>query len=266
MTGEPTPGRRTEPDRPALRTVRIAGIDVVDRTRRDIVDRAVDTVKRRAAAPTVMFALHVGGLNAAADPAFVELMNSADLVYADGVSVVLLGRLAGAVRMERSATTDIGPEIVERLASELGRPPRVAIVGGPPGLAERAVAALAARYGVVDAGTCDGYREDYTAALAAIGDGEPDLLVVAMGMPLEAEWVRRHRDAVAAPLVLTAGGLLGFLTGDESRAPAPVGRSGLEWVWRLAQRPALASRYGRGALTVARLALGGDRARAGGPP
>ncbi|WP_224401649.1 WecB/TagA/CpsF family glycosyltransferase [Pseudonocardia sp. ICBG1034] len=266
MTAGPAPDRRVRDVlRPWLPTVRIAGIDVVDLARRDLVDRAVDAVKRPAPAPTVMFALHVGGLNETADPAFVRVMNAADFVYADGMSVVLLGRLAGARWMERTTTTDVGPEILERLAFELGRPPRVAIVGGPPGLAERAVAVLSGRYGVLDAGTCDGYRDDYTAPLAAIGEREPDLLVVAMGMPREAEWVRRHRAGITAPLVLTAGGLLGFLTGDETRAPRLAGRTGLEWVWRLAQRPALASRYGHGALTVARLALR-DRRTTGGPP
>ncbi|MER5669726.1 WecB/TagA/CpsF family glycosyltransferase [Pseudonocardia alni] len=247
------------------RTVRVAGIEVADLARREIVDRAVTAVTRPSGRPTVMFALHVGGLNESADPAFVEVMNSADLVYADGMSVVLLGRLAGAVSMERTTTTDIGPEIMERLAAELGRPARIALVGGPPGLAERAGAVLGDRFGAVTAGTCDGYRDDYTAALAGIGAREPDVLVVAMGMPLEAGWVRRHLPEITAPLVLTAGGLLGFLTGAESRAPELAGRIGLEWLWRLAQRPALASRYGRGALTVARLALR-DRATTAGPP
>ncbi|WP_226366699.1 WecB/TagA/CpsF family glycosyltransferase [Pseudonocardia sp. ICBG162] len=264
MTVEPAPTRGTA-ERPGLPTVRIAGIDVVDLARHDIVDRAVDAVKRRAARPTVMFAMHVGGLNAARDPQFAETMNSAGFVYADGMSVVLLGRLAGAVWMERTTTTDVAPEIVERLAFELGRPPRVAIVGGPPGLAGRAAAVLGERFGAVDAGVCDGYRDDYAGALAAIRAGDPDVLVVAMGMPLEAGWVRRHLPDITAPLVLTAGGLLGFLTGDEARAPGIAGRSGLEWLWRLAQRPALASRYGRGALTVARLALSG-RTTTGGPP
>ena len=54
------------------------------------------------------YALHVGGLNHRRDTEFVDEMNSAELVCADGGSVLALARLAGARTIERAPTTTSG--------------------------------------------------------------------------------------------------------------------------------------------------------------
>jgi len=220
---------------------------VDDYSRDDVVERGVDLAVGAQARPALMYALHVGGLNARRDEAFVEEMNEADLVYADGGSVVLLARLAGAVRMERAPTTDIGWDILRRFAEREGRRPRLALVGGTPGLAEQAGETLeAARVGEV-VFTSDGYAHDWRAVVRDLARTEPDVCIVGLGAPSEMLWARAWADELPPSLVMTCGGWFGFLAGEEKRAPRVLRLPGLEWISRVAQSPRrLSQRYARG--------------------
>jgi N-acetylglucosaminyldiphosphoundecaprenol N-acetyl-beta-D-mannosaminyltransferase len=220
----------------------------------------VDCVVTRAAAadagPMHVYALHVGGLNARNDQRFVDAMRRADLVGADGGSVIWLARLAGAKRVERVPTTDVGWDILRGLARSLGRDTRIALVGGPPGLAERAGAVLAAGAPVEVVLTEHGFHQDWTAPLQALRAAAPDVTVVGLGAPSEMLWCQRNRDQLTGRLVLTCGGWFGHLTGDEHRAPRLLRHSGIEWVARVAQSPRrLAPRYARGVYSSGVLSL-----------
>mgnify|MGYP000350740255 CR=1 FL=1 len=203
----------------------------------------------------VTFALHVGGLNSRRDARYVAAMRSADLVYADGMSVVMLARLAGARSIERSGTTDLGWTVLRALNDALGRPARVALVGGPPGLTERAGQVLEREAGVDVVFTDHGYHDDWDESLAALRGLDCDVLVVGLGAPFEMVWVEEHRAALPACAVMTCGGWFGFITQAERRAPMWAQRAGLEWAFRLMQSPGrLWRRYAVGVVSTAVLA------------
>lgn len=237
----------------------VASICVADLTQEEVVSTAAQPACEKA---RLVYALHVGGLLHLGDDDFVAAMENADLVYADGVAVVLLARAAGAGRLERAATTDIGIPVITHLAQELGRTVRIGLVGGPPGLAERAGTALEAAADAEVVLTADGYFDADEALLVSLRECKPDLVVVGLGMPYEAKWTFSHRKALPAAVILTCGGWFGFLAGEERRAPAALQRAGLEWTYRLRQDfSRLFPRYGRGAVAVARLLPGQLRSR-----
>jgi N-acetylglucosaminyldiphosphoundecaprenol N-acetyl-beta-D-mannosaminyltransferase len=233
----------------------VAGLEIADITWAELADDLRSTVRTPAAEPHVYLAAHVNSLNHASDPAFRSVMNRSRLTYADGMSVVLLARLAGARRLARMGTTDIGVPMIEAVGESLGRPPRVAIIGGPMGLAQRAAEALAARTPCQVVLATHGFHDRYDDVLDRLDEAKADVLVVGMGMPREARWVDEHLGRLAVPVVFTCGGWLGFLVGDEQRAPVFARQAGVEWVWRLAQDPVrLGGRYARGGLVTARTA------------
>lgn len=241
--------------RPSNGTVSVAGIRIADVTFDDLTEdlrSSVDVVIPAQRQPRVYLAAHVGSLNHASDPQFRSAMNRSWITYADGISIVLLARLAGARRLSRMGTTDVGMPMIEAVRDGLGRRPRVAIVGGPEGLAERAGAVLATRTDVEIVYATHGYHEKYDHVLTAIELAAPDVLVVAMGMPHEANWIDANLDRLLVPVIFSCGGWLGFLVGDERRAPRLAQRTGFEWVWRLAQDPGrLGPRYVRGTVVCA---------------
>ena len=230
-----------------LRTVQVGPFSVVDAASDEVVERIAGFTGTRAA----VFALHVGGLNLHRDAEFLQAMRCAELVHADGAATVLIGRLAGARRLSRAATTDIGLPVLRRVGERLGRPARVALIGGAPGVAKRAALRIEAETGAVVVHATHGFHDDYDEQLGLVDDARPDVVIVGMGMPREACWVAEHLERLPETLVITCGGWFGFLAGVERRAPVLLQRLGLEWVARIVQAPVrLGPRYVRGVGTV----------------
>ena len=245
-------------------TVQLGPFQVSDTSKEEtaecLVELAVGPARDRV---VLAFALHVGGLNALNDNRFVEAMNAADVVYADGGAVVWLGKRNGAEHLGRAATTDVGWDVLRGIGERLGRVPRIALIGGRPGLAKRAAATLE------EAGVADpvlivhGYHEDWADHIDRVRDARPDVILVGMGVPNEMVWAHEWSPRIERGLVLTCGGWFGFLAGEERRAPRLIRRPGLEWIGRVAQQPwRLGPRYARGVVTTASLSLHSSRSSA----
>lgn len=257
-------GSRSVPHRPeefgsevgTVEKVKIGPFNVGDLSYEGVVDAAVQLALDTNLGPKRAYALHVGGLNHRRDRAFIDEMNSGDLVYADGGSAVLLGRIAGARSIQRAPTTDIGWDILRRLSAQLRRSARIAMIGGPQGLALRAAGALEAGHAGVVVFTAHGYQADWAAVVEEMRGIEIDVLLVGLGAPEEMLWVGRWLDKLPPALVVTCGGWFGFLAGDEHRAAPLFRRAGLEWIGRVAQSPhRLGGRYAKGAWTTAVVGL-----------
>jgi exopolysaccharide biosynthesis WecB/TagA/CpsF family protein len=209
-----------------------------------------------AAGTSTAFGVHIGDLNQALkDPGYVDVLRSGTYLYADGSSVRLVAALTGRHLPERLVTTDVIWPILERAAAG-GH--SVFLLGGPGGLAETAAATMRRRLPGLDiAGCAHGYFAPAEAGAIAdcIRASAARLVVVATGVPHQQRFCQEHGARTGARLLVTAGGLYGYLAGQESRAPARMRAAGLEWAWRLGQDPRrLAGRYARGCVSTVRLA------------
>ena len=236
-----------------LKRITLGPFRLVDATRSELLSAVADAIQEsgRARSPLVMLSLHVGGLNLRKDTALTSALNRADLLVADGISVAVLAAIAGARGLHRHPTTDFGWELLSVISRRLGRPVKVALLGGPAGLARRAGDVMVERPDIEIALTEHGYHSDWSHTLDALAAADWDVLLVGMGMPGEALWVDRHRQRLNGALVLTCGGWFGHIVGDEQRAPGWMRRAGLEWAARLAQQPTrLVGRYAKGLLST----------------
>ena len=99
---------------------------------------------------------------------------------------------------------------------------------------------LAARYpGLRIAGVRHGYftPEEEPSVLREVFSTAPDLLLVALATPFQDAWIHRNLAALGARLTLGVGGSFDVFAGRLRRAPAWMGRAGLEWLFRLIQEP-----------------------------
>lgn len=207
-----------------------------------------------------VFGAHVTSLNARRDRCFSQAFNQADFAIVDGVSVALAARLARGVRLEKLATTDYAVALLQILTTVLGRSPRIAIIGGEAGVAEAAGNELEAALSLDVVAHLHGYQNNMRAALESIRDARPEVLIVGMGMPLEATEVAVWGADSSARLVITCGGWLRLLAGEEKRAPRFWQVVQLEWLWRLLTDPRrTARRYVEGAISVVAVAFGARR-------
>jgi exopolysaccharide biosynthesis WecB/TagA/CpsF family protein len=85
----------------------------------------------------------------------------------------------------------------------------------------------------------DGYfdRADPSFILKRIEAARIDLLLVAMGTPLQEKWVDRYLTADHAHVVISVGALLDFVSGHVKRAPHWVRQLRSEWLFRLWLEP-----------------------------
>jgi N-acetylglucosaminyldiphosphoundecaprenol N-acetyl-beta-D-mannosaminyltransferase len=168
------------------------------------------------------------------DPAYKHILANADVVYCDGMGVVLAARLTGQAIPERMTGADWIEDLC-RVAVE--RDLSLYLVGGAPEAVQGAAARLCKRYpGLGIAGTKDGY-DIGPDTIAAINEARPDILLVGMGTPRQEKWIARNRLALDVPVVWAVGGLFDFVSGRIPRGPRWMTQHGLEWLCRLIVEP-----------------------------
>lgn len=174
----------------------------------------------------------------ALDPDLRGILERASMVTADGMSVVLAGRLLGTPLPARVT----GYDLMERLLSLADREKyRVFLLGARPEILKGAVAAVRERYpGAVIAGAHHGYfsgSAQEAAAAETVKRGGARLLFVAMGAPRQEKWIRDHLPALGGVVAIGVGGSFDVLAGVVPRAPLWMQRSGLEWLYRVVRQP-----------------------------
>lgn len=183
------------------------------------------------------------------DAGLRRFVRRADLVLADGASVLLAARLAGTPLPERVTGVDLTTAL---FAEARARSWRVFLLGARPDV----VADAAALMGAV--GWCNGYFTDERRVVDAVRAARPDVLLVAMGTPRQEHFLARHLADLPVSFAMGVGGSLDVLTGRVRRVPRGLGNAGLEWAWRLALQPRV--RWRRAVLDsgrfVGRLVLG----------
>lgn len=191
-----------------------------------------------AAEPALIVYANAHTLNLAfRDPGYRRLLCEADLVLNDGIGVQVGARMRGAPFIENLNGSDFNPRILE-LAAERGW--GVFFLGARPGVAEDAARRLSARIpGLKVVGTHHGYVDPTEGSKAAelIRDVGADLVMVAMGNPLQEVWLDRHLGVTGARLGVGVGAFFDFTAGMQRRAPSWMNRLGIEWVYRLARQP-----------------------------
>lgn len=236
---------------------RIAELEICVLPPKDLAEIAASWFDEPATTVKTVYAGHVTSINNSPDSTFQEHFNEADIAMVDGVSLSLISLLTPGPILEKMATTDFAPLLFERGAATLGRRLRLAVVGGPNDLAERAGLAAEQQFPVDLVYSSNGYRKDTDVLLAEISAASPDVLLVGMGMPLEAIWVGSNKESIDATIAITCGGWLRLLAGEEQRAPVLLQRIHLEWLWRLSSdKSRTVNRYRLGFSSVIRAIVG----------
>jgi N-acetylglucosaminyldiphosphoundecaprenol N-acetyl-beta-D-mannosaminyltransferase len=169
------------------------------------------------------------------DPTYGALLAAADIVTADGQSVVWGGRLVGIKVPERVTGIDLMTALV---AEARRRDWSIYLLGATADVVGRLAGQLAAS-GVQVAGFRDGFfaagaSSDIVTAIRATG---AQLLFVGMPSPAKERLIIDHARPAGVPYSIGVGGSFDVLAGELRRAPRLVQRLGFEWLFRLAQEP-----------------------------
>lgn len=80
-------------------------------------------------------------------------------------------------------------------------------------------------------------KENCEEVLEEINESGADLLIVAMGNPLQEKWIYQNKDKLNIKLAVGVGALFDFTAGNVVRAPVLVQKLKVEWIYRLIQEP-----------------------------
>ena len=164
-----------------------------------------------------------------------SMRNDAVLIVNDGVGMDLAAWLINRRRFKANLN---GTDFTPYLLRQAQRPLRIFLLGGTPEVVKRAAEHARQQLGQEVVGVGDGYagmRE--TDLLTRIAQSQADLLLVALGNPIQEQWILQHRNMLEVPLVMGVGALFDFWAGNKPRAPRLVQSLRLEWFYRLCLEP-----------------------------
>ena len=222
--------------RSSANTVKIAGIPVANLSEGEVVE-AIDKLILEGGS-------HYGAVVSAAkivaadrDENLKRTLLDADLVTADGMSVVWASRLLGQGLKQRVTGIDLFERLVEHAANA-----RLSVyfLGAREESVRGVVEVFSKRYPSLRiAGYHNGYFDESEpkSVCDAIRLSRADLLFVAMGSPKQEHWIASNVGLTGAGFALGVGGSFDHLSGLARRAPLWMQRSGLEWLHRLVQEP-----------------------------
>ncbi len=171
------------------------------------------------------------------DDKFKVLLNSADILTADGIGVVYASKILKNPISERAGGFDIACKVIERI-SNTGE--KLFLFGGKPGVAELAKENLINKYPFLNiVGTRNGYfkPEETDEIVAEINKTGADLVFVCLGAPAQEKWIYNNKDRLNCHVMMGIGGSLDVFAGVVERAPEKWQKLGLEWLYRLKKEP-----------------------------
>ena len=181
-------------------------------------------------------------------PELLDAYARAEFVTVDSQIVFWALRWLGRPVQQKISGSDFLPAYCSYHAARAkqGLPPRrIFILGGKPGVADRAMQAINQRVGMelIVAAHSPSMRiaEDSTECarvLELICSSGADTLVVGLGAPKQELWIDRYRSELPdVKAFLAVGAAIDFEAGAVPRAPGWVSRCGLEWAYRLCREP-----------------------------
>jgi N-acetylglucosaminyldiphosphoundecaprenol N-acetyl-beta-D-mannosaminyltransferase len=200
----------------------------------ELVSRAEDGKSTRA------FYLNAHTYNLSCqDINYRKLLDEADILYADGMSIVWAARFSGAGRIYRMTAVDFFDDFLRRAEKE---GVAIYVLGGRPGVVDRAIEIWKSRYPAIRiVGSHHGYfgREEVhlQSILADINTSKADILLLGMGSPMQESFANRCKGELQVPVVWALGALFDYYAGEENAAPRWLARMGFEWLYRLCCDP-----------------------------
>lgn len=173
------------------------------------------------------------------DPSFAAMVNGADAVTPDGMPLVAALQLLYGITQERVTGMDLLPDLLTVAENEKFT---VFFYGGTNAMLQATDQYLLANY--PDLAQRHYFSPPFRTLTALEVDEDvvrinstgANLVFVALGCPKQEKWMASMKGRINACMI-GIGGALPVMIGMQKRAPEWMQKSGLEWLYRLAQEP-----------------------------
>ncbi|WP_309728813.1 WecB/TagA/CpsF family glycosyltransferase [Chamaesiphon sp. OTE_75_metabat_556] len=190
---------------------------------------------------TIVAHVNVRGINFAYQlPWYCNFINNADLVFCDGIGVILGAKILGYEIGSMHRMTC--PDYIENLALACEQHNcSLFLLAGSPGITDKAIKKLQAIAPNLSIEGHHGYFDKNgsgnDSVIEKINRFKPDILYIGFGMPLQERWILDNLDKIEARVFLPLGACLDFYTDSVYRGPQWLTDNGFEWLTRLITEP-----------------------------
>ena len=171
------------------------------------------------------------------DPNLMQILNSSDLLLADGAGVILASKILKQGIPEKVSGVDLVKNLFILSEKEHFK---FFIYGGKPGVAQKAADNISKDFpGAIIAGFRHGYNklEEENEIIEQINASGADILLVALGVPKQEKWIYSNIHKLKTRVCMGIGGSIDIFAGVTKKTPEFMRRNGLEWLHRLYKEP-----------------------------
>ena len=221
-----------------LNRVRVVSLlpDVVNHE--SVIGKIAELVKKGKGGYVCFSTVHMI-MEAYDNPEYAGKVNAADLIITDGMPLVWMQKLQGVKTASRVRGSDL---MVSLCGYAEKNNLSVGFYGGRQevidAVKERAAKELP-KLKIVYAFSPP-FRsltgEEDAIITAEINAATPDILFAGLGCPKQENWMWAHKDKLKT-VMLGVGAAFDFYAGNLKQSPEWMGKSGLEWLFRLTQEP-----------------------------
>lgn len=176
------------------------------------------------------------------DPEMEKLLLDNDTTLVpDGIGIVKAAQMLHYSISERIAGIDIANKLLEYGHQQKKE---VYLFGAKPEVIKDLVKVIREKYPSLNiAGTDNGYVNDKDAVFEKMKKLQPDIILVALGIPVQEKLIYKHLKDFNKGIFVGVGGSFDVISGHKKRAPQIFINLKLEWLYRIITEPQRLKRF-----------------------
>lgn len=176
------------------------------------------------------------------DPEMEKLLLDNDTTLVpDGIGIVKAAQMLHYSISERIAGIDIANKLLEYGHQQKKE---VYLFGAKPEVIKDLVKVIREKYPNLNiAGTDNGYVNDKDAVFEKMKKLQPDIILVALGIPVQEKLIYKHLKDFNKGIFVGVGGSFDVISGHKKRAPQIFINLKLEWLYRIITEPQRLKRF-----------------------
>ena len=170
------------------------------------------------------------------------ILKGAELVVPDGIGIIIALKKLGITNIKQLPGIEFSQALIKKCAENNYS---IGLIGASKDTLDCAVNEIKAKYpdlNIVFAH--DGYfnESNENEIIEELKTKNPQVLFVALGVPKQELWIKKHRKDLNSVLMVGVGGSFDVWAKKIKRAPVIFRKFGLEWLYRLITQPSRFSR------------------------
>lgn len=169
------------------------------------------------------------------------LLDDRTIMVPDGIGVLKAGKKLGYNIEERITGIDIANKLLD-FGNEQSK--TIYLFGSKQEVIDSMKIVIEEKYPNLKlVGSSNGYVKDKDKVFEEIVKLEPDIVLVALGIPLQEKLIYKHLDEFDKGIFVGVGGSFDVISGHKKRAPKIFIKLNLEWLYRIIKEPKRLKRF-----------------------